>query len=80
VRYIKSLPPVTRHVCLFSNSCTGQNKKRNVADGFLRAVATIPNIETIDQKYLESGHTEIEVDLIHAAIETAKKKNLNICS
>ena len=31
-------------------------------------------IDTIDHKYLESGHTQMECDSMHAAIEHAKRK------
>ena len=31
------------------------------------------NIEIIEQKYLEPGHTQMECDSMHAAIEHAKK-------
>jgi hypothetical protein len=30
--------------------------------------------EVIDHKFLESGHTQMECDSMHAAIEFAKKK------
>jgi hypothetical protein len=31
-------------------------------------------MEVIDHKFLESGHTQMECDSMHAAIEFAKKK------
>ena len=34
----------------------------------------LPNIEIIDHKFLESGHTQMECDSMHSAIEFAKKK------
>ncbi|CAC5366360.1 unnamed protein product [Mytilus coruscus] len=33
-----------------------------------------PSIDTIDHKFLESGHTQMECDSMHSAIEFAKKK------
>jgi hypothetical protein len=38
------------------------------------AVNKIINIKQIDHKFLESGHTHMECDSMHAAIEFAKKK------
>lgn len=40
---------------------------------------TIPHINTIDVKYMESGHSYLECDSIHSFIER-KKKNLKIYS
>ena len=33
----------------------------------------LPSVEVIEQKYLEPGHTEMEVDSMHAAIDSARK-------
>ena len=33
----------------------------------------MPNIDSIEQKFLEPGHTQMECDSMHAAIEHAKK-------
>ena len=71
--YLKSLPSTTSHVCLYSDSCSGQNRNRHVTAALLHGVLTINNIRTIDQKYLEHGHTEMECDSMHAAVEAAKK-------
>lgn len=71
--YIKSLPSNVDHVMFYSNCCTGQNRNRFVAVALLHAVNRTPNIQIIDHKFLESGHTQMESDSIHAAIETAKK-------
>lgn len=71
--YIKSLPPSVTDVCLYSDTCTGQNRNRFVCMAMLHAVSSIPNVHTINQKFLESGHSQNECDSIHAAIEHAKK-------
>ncbi|KAJ8319696.1 hypothetical protein KUTeg_002739 [Tegillarca granosa] len=73
VMYIKSLLLTTSHVCLYSDNCTGQNRNKYVAAAGLHSVITTENIVAIDQKFLEPGHTEMEVDSMHAAIEAAKK-------
>ena len=71
--YIKSLPAATTHVCLYSDTCTGQNRNRYMSIALMHATATIPNIQVIDQKFFESGHSQMESDSIHAAVERAKK-------
>ena len=40
----------------------------------MHAGTNISNIEIIDHKFLESGHTQMECDSMHSAIEFAKKK------
>lgn len=71
--YLQSLPRTTKEVTFFSDSCTGQNRNRYVAAALLYAVQHIPYIQVINQKFLESGHTDMEVDSMHAAIEFAKR-------
>ena len=71
--YLRSLPDDVSHVSLFSDSCPGQNRNRVMAAALLNAVEYLPNINVIDQKFLEPGHTQMEVDSVHAAIERAKK-------
>jgi hypothetical protein len=72
--YIKSLPTNIDQVAFYSDCCTGQHRNIFVAIALLHAVNSTSNIQTIDHKYLESGHTQMESDSIHAAIETAKKR------
>ena len=60
-KYIKSLPPHVKHVCLYSDSCAGQNRNRYVANLLHHIVSTGDNLEIIDQKFLETGHTQIGV-------------------
>jgi len=43
------------------------------------ATKTLPEIVTIEQKFLEPGHTHMEVDAMHATIDHHRKK-LNISS
>jgi hypothetical protein len=70
--YLKSLPSAN-HVCFFSDSCPGQNRNRFVFAALLHAVVTLPNINILDHKYLESGHTQMECDSVHSTIERAKR-------
>ena len=72
-QHLKSLPASVTKVILYSDTCSGQNRNKNVAAALRFAVDSIPNIESIDQKFLESGHTHMECDSMHSAIERAKK-------
>ena len=71
--YLKSLPRNVKTVNLYSDSCMGQNKNQYVAALLLHSVSTSSHIEEINQKFLESGHTQMESDSIHSAVEFAKK-------
>ena len=72
-KHLESLPKSVHHVVLFSDTCTGQNRNKYVTTALRHAVQNIFNIETIDQKFLERGHSHMECDTMHAAIERAKK-------
>ena len=73
VNYIMSLPNNIRHVILYSDTCTGQNRNQYVFTALQYVLDKCPHIETIQQKFLTSGHTEMEVDSCHAAIERASQ-------
>ncbi|XP_031358123.1 uncharacterized protein LOC116181837 [Photinus pyralis] len=51
----------------YSDGCTGQNRNAILANAFLNAA--IQNNIIITQKYLLKGHTQMEVDAMHSAIE-----------
>ncbi|MCG8049000.1 MAG: hypothetical protein N0E48_25925 [Candidatus Thiodiazotropha endolucinida] len=74
ITYINSLPPVVRHVILYSDCCSGQNRNQYLASGLLHTVVQHPHVHTIEQKFLESGHTQMECDSMHSSIEHAKKR------
>ncbi|KAJ8969912.1 hypothetical protein NQ314_001529 [Rhamnusium bicolor] len=52
---------------------SGKNHNYINAAMFLRAVYLLP-IEIINQKYMESGHSEMECDSVHSAIENRGNK------
>ena len=56
------------------DACGGQNRNQIIARSLLHAVNTSKNIKTIDHNFLESGHTHMECDSMHAGIEFAKKR------
>ena len=74
IRYMKSLPQDVKHVILYSDTCGGQNRNKFVAAALHYVVRHFDNIEVIDQKFLVSGHSHMECDSVHSAIEKAKKK------
>jgi hypothetical protein len=75
---LKSLPDQVNHVILFSDTCSGQNRNQYFASMCLNAVKE-RNIDCIDHIFMESGHSQMEVDSVHSCIETAVK-NQNIYS
>ena len=64
-KWLKILDVGVKKVTLYSDSCPGQNKNIIIASMFLAAVKSL-DIEEINQKFLEPGHTQMEVDSIHA--------------
>ena len=71
---LQSLPLNIEHVVLYSDACGGQNRNQIIATSLNSAVSTMECISVIDHKFLESGHTHMECDSMHSAIEFAKKK------
>ncbi|CAB3252726.1 unnamed protein product [Arctia plantaginis] len=57
------------------HGCTAQNRNNGVSNALLH-LAMARNV-VITQKYLEKGHTKMEVDSVHSVIER-KLKNRNI--
>lgn len=72
--FLMSLPATVKHVTLYSDNSTGQNRNTIVAACLLFVIQN-GNLDTVDHKFLESGHTWMESDSIHAAIDHAKKNS-----
>ena len=70
--WLCQLPPHVTEVSLFSDTCSGQNRNQNIAAMFLYAVQNT-TLKTITHNFLESGHSYMECDSMHAAIEHEKK-------
>ena len=51
-----------------------QNRNKFVSSALLCAVTGSNYLKIIVQKFLESGHTQMECDSMHSAIEFAKRK------
>lgn len=73
LKYITQLPETVSHVSIFSDTCGGQNRNKNIMAAMLYAVNTIENIKIIDLKFMESGHSYLEADSMHATIERARR-------
>ena len=67
------VPQNVTNVVITSDSTVSQDCNRYVMDMLLLAAQVLPNIQTIEQKYLEPGHTEMEVDAMHSTIDSARK-------
>lgn len=77
----KELPPTIKEISIFSDTCSGQNRNQYISTLLLWAVQKIEHLDVIEQKFLESGHSHMEVDSMHAAIEAASKnKTINSVS
>ena len=71
--YLKSLPESVTHVTAFCDTCAGQNRNQFLATALLYAVQKIPNLDIIDIKYMETGHSYLEADSMHSCIENARR-------
>lgn len=60
-------------VTFYSDTASGQNRNCINAAMFLKAVSILP-INTINQKFMKSGHSEMECDSVHSSIETRGSK------
>lgn len=63
------------HITYFSDTCGGQNRNKFVAASFVYVISKCPCLKTLKQKFLQSGHSQMECDSVHATIENVKKKN-----
>lgn len=70
--YIKSLPKSITKISSFSDTCAGQNRNQFIATMMLYAMQS-SQLECIDLKYMESGHSYLEADSMHSTIEKAKR-------
>lgn len=72
IKYIHNLPPEVKEISFFSDTCGGQNRNVQISALFLNLVQKT-NLEVIEQKFLESGNSFMEVDSMHSAIERQKR-------
>lgn len=73
---IETLNP-DQHIIIYSDGCTSQNRNSNLSNALLN-VAMYYKV-TIEQKFLEKGHTQMEADSIHSTIEQRlRRTNINV--
>ena len=61
-----------KQITFYSDSCGGQNRNQFVASALFYSLFKNSKIEIINQKFFERGHSEMEADSMHSAIERAK--------
>ena len=69
---LSSLPDTVKRVSFHSDSCNWQNRNQYVVSVLTHSVQS-PPLEEITLNFLKTGHTQMECDSMHAAIELAKK-------
>lgn len=73
--HLLKLNAIVKHVIFYSDCCPGQNKNSFVATMFSIFMQLENNVTTLDHKFMVPGHTHMECDSDHAAIEKKKKKS-----
>ena len=66
-----------KKLVMISNACGGQTRNQFIAAVCLYLVTKAPNLEVIDHIFMVYGHSNMEVDSMHARIELASD-TLNI--
>lgn len=72
LHWIQQIPNNIKEISLFSDTCGGQNRNQFITALFLYVVQRT-HLEIFEQKFMESGHSYLEADSMHSAIETAKR-------
>lgn len=57
-------------ITIYSDTAAGQNRNSILSAMFVRFLNSSKNIKIINQKFMESGHSEMECDSVHSTIET----------
>jgi hypothetical protein len=66
----------TKHVILYCDCCSGQNRNRTVLAMLKHTLSQLENIQEITLKFLLSGHSYMPADSMHACIERFIKKRI----
>lgn len=72
MHWIMGLPESITEISLISDTCGGQNRNQHIS-ALLLFLTQTTHLDVIEQKFLESGHSFMEVDSMHSAIEKAKR-------
>ncbi|CAH0692027.1 unnamed protein product [Spodoptera exigua] len=72
--WIHQIPTCVKEVTIYSDTCAGQNRNKFITAFLCHLIArTDVHVEILEQKYLESGHTHMEVDSMYSAIEKCQR-------
>ncbi len=71
IRYLDENYKDKLPIVIFSDGCTSQNRNAILSNALVHY--SVKTGKPIIQKYLEKGHTQMEVDSVHAHIETNLK-------
>ena len=61
-------------VVLYSDTCGAQNRNCVLGTAILHFLSRARNVQSVDQKFFESGHSHMECDSMHSAIESSCQK------
>ncbi|KAE8738910.1 hypothetical protein FOCC_FOCC015599 [Frankliniella occidentalis] len=70
---ISDVPAGVEKLTLWSDTCSGQNKNSIVCGALITCITEHETLNVIDHKFLVPGHTHMECDQVHAAIEKKKR-------
>ncbi len=73
LKYLQNLPNEVERVIFYADTCGGQNRNQHIVAALVYAVNRVGSLQTIDLKFMESGHSYLEADSVHAAIERSRK-------
>jgi len=72
LKWFQNLKKEVTEVALYSDTCGGQNRNQNIL-ALMIFIVQKTRITKIEHKFMESGHSMMEVDSMHSAIEKSKK-------
>lgn len=76
VKHIKVNAPSQKHIIMYSDSCTGQNRNIKTSLSMLKLVQDPEiSVDTIDHKFLVSGHSYLPNDGEFGIIESASRRH-----
>lgn len=79
VKHLKTYAALQKHAILYSDSCTGQNRNIKITLSLLKLVQDPEtSIDTIDHKFLVSGHYYLPNDGEFGIIESASRRHHQI--
>ncbi|KAJ8871291.1 hypothetical protein PR048_027599 [Dryococelus australis] len=67
--YYRPIPDTVDHIVKYSDTAGCQNRNQYITSVMLYATNKLQNLETIDLKFMEPGHSYLEADSMHATID-----------